>query len=63
VVAAVSEIVSATAVVPAATVTAAPVKVDVASTRRRRGVVIRIQKRNHLQKLLLKPSPKTREKE
>nr|GEV60274.1 retrovirus-related Pol polyprotein from transposon TNT 1-94 [Tanacetum cinerariifolium] len=41
VVAAVSETVSATVVVLAATVTAAPVKVAVASIRRRRGVVIR----------------------
>nr|GEV02501.1 hypothetical protein [Tanacetum cinerariifolium] len=38
---AVSETVSAPVVVPAATVTAASVKVDVPSTRRRRGVVIR----------------------
>nr|GEZ18933.1 hypothetical protein [Tanacetum cinerariifolium] len=66
VVAAISETVSAAnvvqAVVPATTVTPAPVKVVVPSTRRRRGVVIRIQRRNHLQRLLLKPSPKTREK-
>nr|GEX04143.1 hypothetical protein [Tanacetum cinerariifolium] len=38
---AVSETASAAAVVPAATVTAAPVKVVVASTKQRRGVVIR----------------------
>nr|GEU43409.1 copia protein [Tanacetum cinerariifolium] len=41
VVAAVSETFNAAAVVPAATVTPAPVKVSVPSTRRRRGVVIR----------------------
>nr|GFB74312.1 hypothetical protein [Tanacetum cinerariifolium] len=41
VVAAVSEIVSAAAVVPTSTVTPAPVKVDVPSTKRRRGAVIR----------------------
>nr|GEX25652.1 putative ribonuclease H-like domain-containing protein [Tanacetum cinerariifolium] len=41
VIAAVSETVSAAVVVPAATVTPAPVKVDVPSTRRTRGVVIR----------------------
>nr|GFA24257.1 hypothetical protein [Tanacetum cinerariifolium] len=79
VVVAVSEIVSAAAVIPSAvhetisaaaipTVTApsikvvAPVKAVVPSTRRKRGVVSGIKRRNHLQKLLLKPPPRTREK-
>nr|GEY55801.1 hypothetical protein [Tanacetum cinerariifolium]GEY72610.1 hypothetical protein [Tanacetum cinerariifolium] len=69
IVAAVSEIVSAAAVVPAAvseivstaavvhTVTAAPVKVAVPSTR-----LSGIQRRNHLQRLLPKLSPRTRKK-
>nr|GEX22558.1 retrovirus-related Pol polyprotein from transposon TNT 1-94 [Tanacetum cinerariifolium] len=75
VIAAVSETVSAAVIVPAAitetvstaavfpTVTTASVKVVVPSTRRKRGVVIWIQRRNHLQRLLLKPCRRIREKE
>nr|GEU51297.1 putative ribonuclease H-like domain-containing protein [Tanacetum cinerariifolium] len=80
VVAAVSEIVSAAAVIPSIvpeiisaaaaipTVTApsvkvaAPVKAAVPSTRQKKEWLSGIQRRNHLQKLLLKPPPKTREK-
>nr|GEY21940.1 hypothetical protein [Tanacetum cinerariifolium] len=75
IVAAVSETVSAAAVIPSVVLetisdaaavptviappvkVAAPVKVVVPSTRQKRGV-----RRNHLQKLLLKPAPRTREK-
>nr|GEV24692.1 hypothetical protein [Tanacetum cinerariifolium] len=76
VIAAVSETVSAVAVVqadvPAAltetvkaadvVTIAAPVKVDVPSTRQRRELLLGIQRRNHLQRLLLKPNPRTKEK-
>nr|GEV15306.1 hypothetical protein [Tanacetum cinerariifolium] len=59
--AAVTETVSTAAVVPGA-VTAIPVKVVVPSTRRSRGVVIRDPEEESSAKLLLKPSPRTREK-
>nr|GEW29788.1 hypothetical protein [Tanacetum cinerariifolium] len=66
VIAAVSESVSAASativVVPAATITAALVKVITASTDEEDEWLSRIQKRNQLQKLLLKPSPRKRVK-
>nr|GEZ46469.1 hypothetical protein [Tanacetum cinerariifolium] len=49
-----------TAVVP--TVTTVPIKFVVPSTRQRRELLLGIQRRNHLQRFLLKPSPRTKEK-
>nr|GEY59287.1 hypothetical protein [Tanacetum cinerariifolium] len=69
VVAAVSEAVSAAsaniavAVIPAATITAAPVKVAAASTRRRRGVVIRDPKEESTAEIPDETKPKDKGKE